>query len=218
MTILAPQQPALLAGTVCSRYTIAGMTAPPKCGRARARSRCRGARRSDDPLCEEWRPSHRLPGSGRRALRPGLHAGVHLPCGDELGVALLDQGPGAPVPILSGDHLQTNEAPDCRDRVGGWPTLEERMDDIPSGGEAAGSERAALNGISEGGPMCMVFAALYPERTSALVLHGTGPCLVAGPDWPWGLSAEMAAPMLDEAEAGWGSGTVLSYFIQGTRR
>ena len=101
------------------------------------------------------------------------------------------------------------------DRVGGWPTLEERMDDIRAVMDAAGSERAALYGISEGGPMCMVFAALYPERTAALVLHGTGPRLVAGPDWPWGLSAEVAQPMLDAAESAWGSGTALSYFIQG---
>jgi class 3 adenylate cyclase len=101
------------------------------------------------------------------------------------------------------------------DRAGGWPTLEERMDDIRAVMDAAGSERAVLNGISEGGPMCMVFAALHPDRSSALVLHGTGPRLVAGPDWPWGLSAEGAKPLLDEAEASWGSGAVLSYFIQG---
>jgi pimeloyl-ACP methyl ester carboxylesterase len=54
------------------------------------------------------------------------------------------------------------------DRVGGWPTLEERMDDIRAVMDAAGSERAVLHGISEGGPMSMVFAALYPERTAAL--------------------------------------------------
>ena len=101
------------------------------------------------------------------------------------------------------------------DRPGGWPTLEERMDDIRAVMDAAGSERAALFGVSEGGPMCMVFAALYPERTAALVLRGTGPRLGSGPDWPWGWSAEAAAPMLDAAEASWGSGTVLSWFIQG---
>ena len=55
------------------------------------------------------------------------------------------------------------------DRVGGWPTLEERMDDIRAVMDAAGSERAALIGVSEGGPMCMMFAALYPERASALM-------------------------------------------------
>jgi class 3 adenylate cyclase len=101
------------------------------------------------------------------------------------------------------------------DRVGAWPTFEERMDDIRAVMDAVGSERAALWGISEGGPMCMLFAALYPERTRALVLRGTGPRLVTGPDWPWGWSAESAAPMLDAAEQNWGSGTVLSYFVQG---
>jgi class 3 adenylate cyclase len=101
------------------------------------------------------------------------------------------------------------------DRLGGWPTLEERMDDIRAVMDDAGSERAVLHGISEGGPMCMVFAALYPERTSALVLHGTGPRLAAGTDWPWGLSSEAATPILEGVEATWGSGAVLSYFIQG---
>jgi class 3 adenylate cyclase len=101
------------------------------------------------------------------------------------------------------------------DRAGGWPTLEERMDDIRAVMDAAGSERAALWGVSEGGPMCMVFAALYPERTTALVLRGTGPRFESAPDWPWGWSSESAAPLLDGAEAHWGSGTVLSWFIQG---
>jgi pimeloyl-ACP methyl ester carboxylesterase len=101
------------------------------------------------------------------------------------------------------------------DRAAGWPTLEERMDDIRAVMDAAGSERAALSGISEGGPMCMVFAALYPERTAALVLRGTGPRFQWGPDWPWGWSEEAAAPMLDTAEANWGSGTVFPWFVQG---
>ena len=101
------------------------------------------------------------------------------------------------------------------DRVGGWPTFEERMDDIRAVMDAVGSERAALFGVSEGGPMCMVFAAMYPERISALVLRGTGPRVVAGPEWPWGWSIETAGPMLDAAEKNWGTGTVLSYFVQG---
>jgi class 3 adenylate cyclase len=101
------------------------------------------------------------------------------------------------------------------DRVGGWPTLEERMDDIRAVMDAAGSERAVLHGTSEGGPMCMAFAALHPERTAALVLRGTGPRFASSPDWPWGWSPEAATPMLDAAEASWGSGAVLSWFIQG---
>ena len=47
------------------------------------------------------------------------------------------------------------------------------MDDVRAVMDAAGSERAALFGYSEGGPMCVLFAATYPERTSALVLYGT---------------------------------------------
>jgi class 3 adenylate cyclase len=101
------------------------------------------------------------------------------------------------------------------DRVGGWPTLEERMDDIRAVMDAAESERAALIGISEGGPMCMMFAALYPERASALVLRGTGPRFATGAGWPWGWKEEDAVPQLDIAEQQWGTGSVLPYFIQG---
>src|ERR687888_1949676 len=56
------------------------------------------------------------------------------------------------------------------DPVTGAPTLEERMDDVRAVMDAAGSEQAALFGASEGGVMCSVFAATYPERTRALVL------------------------------------------------
>jgi class 3 adenylate cyclase len=59
------------------------------------------------------------------------------------------------------------------DRPAGLPDLETRMDDVRAVMDAVGSERAALFGYSEGGPMCMLFAATYPERTSALVLYGT---------------------------------------------
>jgi pimeloyl-ACP methyl ester carboxylesterase len=52
------------------------------------------------------------------------------------------------------------------------PTLEERMDDVRAVMDAVGSERAALLGHSEGGNMCVLFSATYPERTSALVLVG----------------------------------------------
>ncbi|MCH7523283.1 MAG: alpha/beta hydrolase, partial [Chloroflexi bacterium] len=52
------------------------------------------------------------------------------------------------------------------------PTLEQRMDDVRAVMDALGSDRAALFGISEGGPMSVLFAATYPERTSALVLYG----------------------------------------------
>ncbi len=59
------------------------------------------------------------------------------------------------------------------DRMSGIATLEERMDDVRAVMDAAGSERAALYGVSEGGPMSLLFAATYPERTRALVLYAS---------------------------------------------
>jgi len=61
------------------------------------------------------------------------------------------------------------------DPVAGVPTLEERMEDVRAVLDAVGSERAALLGYSEGGPMAALFAATYPERTMALIMYGTFP-------------------------------------------
>ena len=60
------------------------------------------------------------------------------------------------------------------DRAVGIATLEERMDDVRAVMDAVGSNRAALFGLSEGGPMSLLFAATYPERVHALVLYGSG--------------------------------------------
>ena len=59
------------------------------------------------------------------------------------------------------------------DPVAAPAPLEDRMDDVRAVMDAAGSERAALFGLSEGGAMSVLFAATYPERTSALILCGT---------------------------------------------
>lgn len=64
-------------------------------------------------------------------------------------------------------------------------TLEERMDDIRAVMDAAGSKRAALLGMSESGSLTIAFAAVYPERTEALILYGTGASWVWQPDYPW---------------------------------
>ena len=56
------------------------------------------------------------------------------------------------------------------------PTLEQRMAEVHAVLDAAGSERAALLGLSEGGLMSVLFAATYPERTRALALYGSFPC------------------------------------------
>src|SRR4051812_30069644 len=65
-------------------------------------------------------------------------------------------------------------------------TLEERMDDVRAVMDAAGSTEAALMGISEGGPLSILFAASYPERTRALVLCGAEVKEETTSDWPWG--------------------------------
>jgi len=72
------------------------------------------------------------------------------------------------------------------DRITGVPNLEERMDDVRAVMDAVGSERAALFGISEGGPMSVLFAAAYPLRTSALILYGSIAKGTWTPDYQWG--------------------------------
>jgi pimeloyl-ACP methyl ester carboxylesterase len=76
------------------------------------------------------------------------------------------------------------------DRSSGIPDLETRMDDIRVVMDAVGSKRAALLGVSEGGPMTLLFAATYPERTAAAVLYGTGASFAQSPEYPWAPSAE----------------------------
>jgi class 3 adenylate cyclase len=76
------------------------------------------------------------------------------------------------------------------DRVPGTATLEERMDDIRAIMDAIGSERAAVMGESEGGPLAMLFAAAHPERTVALVLQGAEVRERTDDEWPWGEGTE----------------------------
>src|SRR5881396_2579162 len=59
------------------------------------------------------------------------------------------------------------------DPIAAAPSLDERMDDVRAVLDAAGSQRATLFGVSEGGPITMLFATTYPERVAALVLYGT---------------------------------------------
>jgi pimeloyl-ACP methyl ester carboxylesterase len=65
------------------------------------------------------------------------------------------------------------------------PTLEQRMDDVRAVMDAVGSRRAALFGVSEGGPMCALFAATYPERTAALAMYGAYAVGTRAPGYPW---------------------------------
>ena len=76
------------------------------------------------------------------------------------------------------------------DPVAEVPTLEQRVDDVRAVMDAAGSERAALFGISEGGPMSVLFAATHPERVTALILYGAMGRTTEAPDYPWASPAD----------------------------
>jgi class 3 adenylate cyclase len=99
------------------------------------------------------------------------------------------------------------------DPAEGAPTLEERMDDVRAVMDAAGSERAALLGMSEGATMCMLFAATYPERTSALVLWGAMARSTAAPDYPWAPPREAVSEAQEELIGPmWGQGATIEIF------
>ncbi|MCL4814726.1 MAG: alpha/beta fold hydrolase [Vicinamibacteraceae bacterium] len=90
------------------------------------------------------------------------------------------------------------------DRVAELPTLEQRMDDVRAVMEAVGSSRAVLLGVSEGGPMCSLFAATYPEKTLALVTIGTYAKRIWAPDYPWAPTPEERERFLTVIRDQWG--------------
>jgi pimeloyl-ACP methyl ester carboxylesterase len=92
------------------------------------------------------------------------------------------------------------------------PTLEQRMDDVRAVMDRVGSDRAALFGTSEGGPLCALFAATHSERTTALVMYGTiglqvraglhtGECEQVGDDIG-GIAVHIGARVAAQAGAG----------------
>ena len=87
------------------------------------------------------------------------------------------------------------------------PTLEQRMDDVRAVMDAVGSESAFVLGVSEGGPMSLLFAATHPERTRGLVLYGSFPRIMKAADYPWGFEPEQLEPSIELAERTWGEGT-----------
>jgi pimeloyl-ACP methyl ester carboxylesterase len=93
-------------------------------------------------------------------------------------------------------------------------TLEERMDDVRAVLDAVGSEQAALLGVSEGGPMSILFAATYPERARALILCGAEVKEEKADDWPWGESTrEEFEEWIALVPESWGKGKSLEYFV-----
>lgn len=96
------------------------------------------------------------------------------------------------------------------DRNVGLPTLEERMEDVRAVLDAVGSKRTVLLGTSEGGPMCMLFAATYPERTAALVLNGAYARGRWSKDYPWAKTSEQVEEDLAIVEREWGAAADMS--------
>jgi len=90
------------------------------------------------------------------------------------------------------------------------PTLEERMVDMGAVMDAVGSQRAVVLGMSDGGPVAMLFAATYPERVEALVLLGTFARRTRSDDYPGGRRMEEMEQLLEAIPEHWGTGLVAS--------
>jgi pimeloyl-ACP methyl ester carboxylesterase len=101
------------------------------------------------------------------------------------------------------------------DPVGDAPTLEERMDDVRAVMDAVGSKRAVLLGVSEGGPMNILFAATYPERCSGLILYGSFAVGRETAEQPWMPSEEAYGRFWARLEEGWGEGVALPVLAPG---
>jgi class 3 adenylate cyclase len=84
-------------------------------------------------------------------------------------------------------------------------TLEQRMHDVQAILDEVGCERAALFGVSEGGPMSLLYAATYPARTSALILYGTYARRSWAADYPFGWKDEQWQRLFDNFERHWGT-------------
>jgi pimeloyl-ACP methyl ester carboxylesterase len=90
------------------------------------------------------------------------------------------------------------------DRVANMPSLEIRMDDVRAVMDAVGSQRAAIFGFSEGGPMSALFAATFPQRTTALLMAGAYPRRAWAPDYPWGMSDAQFRAWIEQIGKEWG--------------
>jgi pimeloyl-ACP methyl ester carboxylesterase len=91
------------------------------------------------------------------------------------------------------------------DRMADIPNLETRMDDVRAVMDAVRSPQAALLGYSEGGAMCTLFAATYPQRTAGLILINSYARRIWAPDYPWGTPRQEWDAFAEEAVRNWGT-------------
>jgi len=99
------------------------------------------------------------------------------------------------------------------DRVSASDTLESRMDDIRAVMDACGSKRAVICGLGEGGPLVILFAATYPERTAGLVLVNSTPRFVRSSEFPWLSPRGVYERGVDETVSRWGDLASLDEFL-----
>ena len=100
------------------------------------------------------------------------------------------------------------------DRSLGFGSLADRMDDIRAVMDAAGIERAALYGSSEGGPLAILFAATYPNRVTKLCLYGTFARASYDSDYQIGLPPEIVEVAVNSLSEEWGTGQGLNMVVQ----
>jgi pimeloyl-ACP methyl ester carboxylesterase len=93
------------------------------------------------------------------------------------------------------------------------PTLEERIDDVRAVMDSVDSTAAFVCGLSEGGPMSVLFSATYPDRTRGLILIGSGVRPLEAPDWPYGRSREEWDELIEELSESWGQGGLMNLFL-----
>src|SRR2546430_812219 len=90
------------------------------------------------------------------------------------------------------------------DRVPSHSAFENTLDDVRAVMDEVGVERAALLGGGEGGPTCVLFAATFPSRTTALVLIAPHVARAFGAEVPWGITPEVREQGLRTIDEKWG--------------
>ena len=103
----------------------------------------------------------------------------------------------------------------CSDRTLGTGSAEDRMDDARAVADAAGIEQAGVIGLSEGGPLAILFATAFPERVRSLVLWGTFARALRGPDYEIGADPELTEALITYVRDRWGSGHALGAIFGG---
>jgi len=98
------------------------------------------------------------------------------------------------------------------DRTGRPPTLEEGMDDLRAVIDAAELERPSIFGVSEGGPMALLFAASHPQRVASLVLYGTYARIMKGPGYDFGIESDEFDGLLVALRDDWGGPVAVHLF------